>query len=1109
MRQFAIILIFFSNYSFVLFAQSNEKPNQKLFSLLSSDHTGIKFNNLIKDTKKANITLYSNFYGGAGVGVGDLNNDGLQDIYFAGNLVGDKLYLNKGGLKFEDITVKAGINWDGGWSSGVLMGDVNKDGHTDIYVTRELYDDNPLLRANKLYINKGNLKFVDEASAYGVADTARTRHASFIDYDKDGDLDLLLLNQPPNPGDYSPYYGTELIQPKYGIKLMQNIGSTFIDITEKAGLKRTGFPNSVTASDLNGDGWTDLFISNDFWIEDWMFLNNGDGTFTEKIHQNVNHISFSSMGVDAGDINNDGMLDLIVVDMVAEDNYRIKANMSGMNPDAFWKVVNDGGHHQYMFNMLHYNTGNAQFSDIAQLAGVASTDWSWSSLFADFDNDGWKDLFITNGLMRDIRNKDAHKTFAHTVESSLAEYLKTHPNPPADLSIWDIIDLEKTLSVTPSVKLKNYIFKNNGDLTFTKKMDDWGMTEKSFSNGASYADLDNDGDLDLIVSNINDIASIYQNNSNRHNHYLRIEAINDDKRTTVMGTKIWLETNAGNQFFEITGVRGMYSTSENLAHFGTGSETLIKKLRIHWPDGYEQILENINADQVLKLKHSEASLITFTPEISAPVFVEMPSACGIDFTHKENVFDDYKIQVLLPHKMSNMGPFSAVGDVNGDKLDDVFIGGAAAQPGALYVQNPGGEFELKANDAFTKDKVHEDMGSAFFDADGDGDQDLYVVSGGNEFMAGSKSYQDRLYLNDGTGVFDKAVDALPTLNFSGSKVRPYDYDQDGDMDLLVTGRHMVWSYPLPASSVLLKNDKGKFMDITSVIAKDLKDIGMVNDAVWTDIDNDGKHDILLSGEWMPIVALINKGDHFERKNDIKAFNENVGWWFSIKSADMDGDGDQDIIAGNLGKNYKYKATAKEPFEVYYYDFDDNGYKDVVLTYYNFGEKYPLRGRQCSSQQIPMLAEKFPTYNKFASSNVDQIFGESKLKNALHYAATNFASTYFENKGNGQFEAYSLPVEAQFSAINDIIIRDIDHDGDQDLITAGNLFSSEVETARNDAGYGLCLLNHGKGHFTPIPKSKSGLYLPYDVKSLSVLKAGEKELMVVGCNNSGVKVVEMR
>ncbi len=1109
MHRFTIILIFLSNYSQVLYAQPIEKSNQKLFSLLTPDQSGIKFNNLIKDTKAANITLYSNFYGGAGVGVGDLDNDGLQDIYFAGNLVADKLYLNKGGLKFEDITAKAGITWDGGWSSGVLMGDVNGDGLTDIYVTRELYDDKPSLRANKLYINKGNLKFTDEAAAYGVADTARTRHASFIDYDKDGDLDLLLLNQPPNPGDYSPYYGTELIQPKYGIKLLQNEGVKFIDITEKAGLKRTGFPNSVTASDLNGDGWTDLFISNDFWIEDWMFLNNGDGTFTEKIHQNFNHISFSSMGVDAGDINNDGMLDLIVVDMVAEDNYRIKANMSGMNPDAFWKVVNEGGHHQYMFNMLHYNTGNAQFSDIAQLAGVASTDWSWSSVFADFDNDGWKDLFITNGLMRDIRNKDAHKTFAHTVESSLAEYLKTHPNPPADLSIWDIIDLEKTLSVTPSVKLKNYIFKNNGDLTFTKKMDEWGMTEKSFSNGASYADLDNDGDLDLIVSNINDFASVYENKSNNRNHFLRIEAINDDKLTAVMGTKIWLETNAANQFFEITGVRGMYSTSENLAHFGTGTETNIKKLRIRWPDGKEQILENIKADQVLRLKHSEATSGTFTPEITAPVFTEMPSACGIDFTHKENVFDDYKIQVLLPHKMSNMGPFSSVGDVNGDKLDDVFIGGAATQPGSLYIQQANGEFLLKSNDAFTKDKVHEDMGSAFFDADGDGDQDLYVVSGGNEFMAGSKSYQDRLYLNDGTGVFTKSINALPTMNFSGSKVRPYDYDGDGDIDLLVTGRHVVWSYPLPASSVLLKNDQGKFIDITSTVAKDLIDIGMVNDAVWADLDNDGKQDILLSGEWMPIVALMNKGDHFERKKDIEAFNENVGWWFSIKSADMDGDGDQDIIAGNLGKNYKYKASANEPFEVYYYDFDDNGNKDVVLTYYNFGEKYPLRGRQCSSQQIPMLAEKFPTYNKFASSNVDQIFGENKLKNALHYAATNFASTYYENKGNGQFEAHALPVEAQFSSINDMIIRDIDHDGDLDLIAAGNLFSSEVETARNDAGFGICLLNDGKGKFSSLPKSKSGLYLPYDVKSMSVVIAGEKEMMVVGCNNGGVKVVEIR
>lgn len=1113
MRQFKIILISSSIFLLCIFLFSFKEafiPAQgKLFTLLSSDHTGIKFNNQIKDTKEANITLYSNFYGGAGVGVGDLNNDGLQDVYFAGNLVTDKLYLNKGGLKFEDITTKAGITWDGGWSSGVLIADVNKDGLNDIYVTRELYDDKPLLRANKLYINKGNLKFVDEAKAYGVDDTARTRHATFLDYDKDGDLDLLLLNQPPNPGDYSKFYGTELIQPVYGIKLLQNNGSAFTDVTEKAGLKRTGFPNSVTASDLNGDGWTDLYISNDFWIEDWLFINNGNGSFTEKIHKNLNHISFSSMGVDAGDINNDGLLDLMVVDMVAEDNYRIKANMSGMNPDAFWKVVKDGGHHQYMFNMLHYNTGDAQFSDIAQLAGVASTDWSWSSFFADLDNDGWKDLFITNGLMRDIRNKDAHKEFAHKVESSLADYLKTHPNPPADLSIWDIIDIEKTLSVTPSVKLKNFVFKNNGDLTFSKKMEDWGMEEKSFSNGAAYADLDNDGDLDLIVNNINDIASIYQNNSEKSNHYIRIAPVADHKNAQIMGVKLWCETSAGTQFFEVTGVRGMYSTSESIAHFGIGKSASIKSIKIKWPDGKTQLLTDLKPDQLLRLKYSDALIIESNTNKTDPFCIEMPSACGIQFTHKENVFDDYKIQVLLPHKMSAMGPHSSVADVNGDRLDDIFIGGAAGQAGALFIQKENGEFEQKAIDAFTKDKNHEDMGSAFFDADGDTDKDLYVVSGGNEFMTGSKSYQDRLYLNDGTGNFTKSTDALPgNLNFSGSKVRPYDFDGDGDDDLLVTGRHIVWSYPMPASSALLKNEKGKFIDITATTAPDLKDIGMVNDAVWTDVDQDGRKDIILTGEWMPIVYLQNKGERFERNKTSTTLNENVGWWWTIKSADMDGDGDQDLIAGNLGKNYKYKASAKEPFEVYYYDFDENGNKDVVLTYYNFGEKFPLRGRQCSSQQIPMLAEKFPTYHKFASSNVDQIFGKDNLAHALHYSATNFASTYFENKGNGQFEAHPLPVEAQFSSINDILIKDMDANGTLDMIAAGNLFNAEVETARADAGYGLVIRNDGKGNFTSIPKSQSGIYLPYDVKSLSIVKAGKMDLLVAGCNNAEIKVVRV-
>jgi len=614
---------------------ASSDQDKKLFTLLDPNQTNIRFINELYDTRDHSILIYSNYYGGAGVGVGDINNDGLQDIYFAGNLVGDKLYLNQGNMIFKDITTEAGITDNGGWSSGVLFGDINQDGFLDVYVTRELYDDKPDLRRNKLYINNGDNTFTESAAEYGLDDDQRTRHACFLDYNKDGRIDLFLLNQPPNPGEYSTFHNTELLLDEYSLRLYENQPGKFIDVTERAGLLKPGFPNSVTASDLNGDGWTDFYIANDFWVEDWIYINNKDGTFTNHVYDAFKHISFSSMGVDAGDIDNDGILDLVVVDMVAEDNYRIKANMSGMNPKAFWKTVENGGHHQYMFNTLQINNGDNHFSEIAQLAGVASTDWSWSPLFADLDNDGKKDLFISNGLMRDIRNNDAQKLFRDKIESSIHEYLKENPNP-GDVSIWDIVDMEKVLSLTPSEKLPNYAYRNNGDLTFTTVSQEWGLDQKTFSNGTAYADLDNDGDLDLIINNVNDIASIYENNSEKllSQHYLRVVPIADNKNVSILGTKVWVEASGEKQFFEITSVRGMYSTSEYIAHFGLRKADEVEKLMVRWSDGNQNVLTDIKADQVIEIKYSESTPAPSSEDaVKQPLFSNVTRQVGINFSH--------------------------------------------------------------------------------------------------------------------------------------------------------------------------------------------------------------------------------------------------------------------------------------------------------------------------------------------------------------------------------------------------------------------------------------------------------------------------------------------
>jgi len=1091
-------------------APKETKATPKLFTLLSSNDTGIDFNNIIKDDKDKNIFAYANFYGGAGVGVGDFNNDGLQDIFFAGNMVPDKLYLNKGNLVFEDVTIKAGIKNFDGWSTGVTIADINNDGHLDIYVSRELYDENPEWRRNLVYINNGDGTFTEKAEELSIANTERTRHATFLDFDKDGLLDLFLLTQPPNPGSLSQYHNADnLLIPEYALKLYKNNGTTFKDVSKTAGIDRTGFPNAVSASDINNDGWPDLYVANDFYAPDFLFLNNQDGTFTSIEKNALKQTSYYSMGVDVADINNDQNLDVFVLDMVSEDNFRLKSNMSGMNIGAFWKVVEDGGGYQYMYNTLQLNNGNETFSNVAQFTGMSATDWSWSNLIADFDNDGLKDTYVTNGLLRDIRNTDADKNVAHYINTTRAQWLQNNPNAQNVKSIWDIVDLEKAVSMVPSQPLKNYAYQNLGDLEFKNTSNEWGLDNESFSNGSAYADLDNDGDLDLVVNNINSEAFIYRNNSETkpNSNYLRIQLVDKNNRPT-FGTRVNIYTQNGVQTLETTNVRGIYSTSEPTLHFGLKNLTQVDSITVVWPNGKSTVKRDISANQLLEISSDESEILDVKNEgTDKTLFADMTDVFPAKFKHQENQFDDFEKQILLPHKLSQFGPALASGDINDDGLDDFYIGGSANQAPTLFIQQKDGNFKENQVAFWQKEAGYEDVDALFVDINNDGLKDLYVVSGGNEYPKNDFHYTDRIYLNQGNATFKKGA-ILNANRISGSVVKSADYDGDGDMDLFVGGRHTPQQYPNPSSSMLLVNDNGQLVNQTELLSPQLLQIGMITDAIWSDYDNDQDLDLMIVGEWMPITIFENNNGNLAKVEN-ENFTSSYGWWFSIEQGDFDNDGDLDYIAGNLGLNYKYKTSSDKPFDVYYNDFDANGNADIVLGYYNKEKHYPLRGFSCSSEQIPALKKKIVKYDAFASMELKDVYGEEKLKNSLHYSADTFASVYIENLGNGQFKITDLPNVAQLSNLNDMLVRDFNGDGALDVLAIGNLYVSEIETPRNDAGTGLLLLGNGNGSFSAKRGSEIGFFADRDAKKLVTLSNVQNDYFLVGNNDDVLQIFELQ
>lgn len=1085
-----------------------EGRNISLFQKLSSKRTKITFKNSLTETDTFNYFLYSYIYMGGGVSVGDFNNDGLTDIYFTANMESNSLYLNKGDLEFEDVTEISKTGGDKRWMLGSTVCDVNNDGLLDIYVSASgLFD----IRENMLFVNQGiNSEgipvFAEEAEKYGIDDSGLSTQSTFFDYDNDGDLDLYVANYPITQFQVPPFFYKQMmrnVKMKDSDHLYRNNGDgTFTNVTIEAGLLSFGLSLGATVSDLNQDGFKDIYVSNDFTSPDYFFFNNGDGTFTNRTEEVIRQTSFFGMGNDIADYNNDGLLDIMEIDMAPEDNQRAKENMSSMDLEDFEEMVKEGLHHQYRYSTLFLNRGNTKnglsfFSNAAWIAGVTSTDWSWAALFADFDLDGWKDLYVTNGSRRDINNIDY---FNKMDESGL--YNKG----------LEKAEMLKQVKNMPFKPLTNYMFRNNGDLTFTRYNKEWNITETSYSNGVAYADLDNDGDLELIVNNIDEEALIYKNNAveKEAGHYLKVAFEGTTANKMGIGSVVYIWTNGKIQMAELTLSRGYESSVEPILYFGLGKDEMIDSLRVIWSDGRRQDLKNINANQKLILKHAEAESPVLYPEIKEKIFKEITDSAEFGFIHKENKFNDFKKQVLLPHKLSHLGPDISTGDVNNDQLEDFFIGNASGSSGSLFIQGKNGQFNMQEG-PWENDNLSEDTGSLLFDADQDEDLDLYVVSGGNEFPEDSKNYMDRLYINDGRGKFSKSENALPETTTSGSCVKSIDFDRDGDMDLFVGGRHVPHQYPFPAKSYLLENKSAKgivkFEDVTSEIAPDLLNAGMVTSAFCGDIDNDGWTDLVIVGEWMPVCWYRNVNGRFLKT----IFEGTRGWWFSVDGADFDKDGDIDLVAGNLGLNFRYQAGIERTFDVYAGDFDNDGNSDIVLSYFQGKKQYPLRGRECFVEQNPAIAIKFPSYKAFAEATVSDIYTRKALRDSLHLQSELFASCYLENTGNGEFEIHQMPNEAQLSSINDMIIEDFDSDGHPDILAAGNLFDVEVVTPRNDGGVGVFLKGKGSGDFELIPARESGFFVPDNTKALSVinLKDDKEKLVLVGNNNGRLRIFKLK
>jgi hypothetical protein len=1061
----------------------------KLFSKLSSSQTGIEFRNLLKEEyPEFNIVLYPYFYNGGGVAIGDINNDGLPDICFTGNMVKNRLYLNKGNFKFEDITEKSGIAAKEGWCTGVTFADINQDGNMDIYICRSGLS-NKEYRKNLLFINNGDLTFSEKSHEYGLDDAGYSTQASFFDYDLDGDLDMMLINQS------TPEFSKGIIeyvrmrnQPVDSTlknKLFRNDQGHFTNVSVAAGINSNPltFSLGLSTADINNDGWPDIYIANDFKEPDYYYINNHDGTFTEQLNKSFTHTSLYAMGMDVADYNNDALPDLVELDMLPESNHAQKMHMGTDGFDQYQPLFEQGMPFQYMKNSLQKNNGDGSFSEIGQLAGISNTDWSWSPLLCDFDNDGKKDLFISNGYKRD-------NTELEFVKYSMDQSMKMKQGAGA-------VSAPEYISHMPGINVENYIYQNNGNDQFVNKIKEWGLDEKTLSNGAVYADLDNDGDMDLVTNNIDEYAGIYRNNAEilTKNNFLKIKLLGEKGNSTGIGAKLMLMKDGQTFYQEQNPVRGYCSSVDPTLNFGLGKITTLDSVTVVWNNHQQQVLKNIPTNQTIILKQAEA-IQPHEFAVNQPGILKEVTGL-IDFVHRENKFNDFTIQGLLPSYLSRQGPCMAKADVNKDGIEDIFIGGAKGQAGQLFMGNRSGGFTNQPQAALVQDALSEDVAAVFFDADNDGDMDLYVASGGYEYAVNDPALQDRLYLNDGKGNFSKKANSLPALLASKGCVSVNDIDGDGDLDLFVGGRCVTGGYPLaPESSILLNDGKGAFSNATLNVCAALQHVGMVTSSVWIDVNGDKINDLVLVGEWMPIKVFISQKGKLVDASEKYFAPSSTGWWNTLYAADFDNDGDIDLVAGNQGFNNQFAASVQKPVSLYYKDFDGNGAVDPFMFYYIGDTSYPAYSRDDIVQQVPMLNKRFLFYNDYAVVNKTDMFTKEQLANVGELKANNLATTYFENTGKG-FSQKQLPVEAQYAPVMAIEVLDINKDGKKDILLAGNNMFTRIKFSTYDASRGAIFIGDGKGEFTYMPQWQSGLHVTGNVRSLLTL--GNK--LVFGLNNS--------